>query len=154
MKVMAQKNGEPISILLVEDNPAHAELVMRSFEDNEVANKIYHVNDGEKAINYLLRRKEYSDENTSPRPQVILLDLRIPKIDGLEVLSTIKSSEEVSDIPVVILTTSAAELDVAKAYKFHANSYMVKPADFETFSEMMKELGYYWLAWNHQNALK
>ena len=142
-------NGNPLIILLVEDNPAHAELVMRSFEDHRVANQIYQVTDGEVALAYLFRRGDYADPAKSPRPHVILLDLRLPKIDGLEVLKEIKSSPDLEKIPVIILTTSAAEQDVTRAYAAHANSYLVKPVDFENFTSLMKELGFYWLGWNY-----
>ena len=142
-------NGNPLIILLVEDNPAHAELVVRSFEEHRVANYIYQVADGEAALAYLFRRGEYADPSRSPRPHVVLLDLRLPKIDGLEVLKEIKSSPELDKIPVVILTTSAAEQDVARAYEAHANSYLVKPVDFDNFTALMEELGFYWLGWNH-----
>ena len=141
--------GEPLVILLVEDNQAHAELILRSFEDHRIANMIHHVSDGEAALDYLFRRGAYADPAQSPRPHVILLDLRLPKIDGLEVLKEIKTDSEVNDIPVVILTTSATNQDVAGAYAYHANSYLVKPVDFAQFTQMMEELGFYWLGWNY-----
>ena len=141
-------SGEPLTILLVEDNQGHAELVKRTLKNHRVANKIYWVPDGEQALDYLFRRGEYADPNTSPRPHVILLDLRLPKIDGQEVLKTIKEDESLKSIPIVILTTSKAEQDVSKAYLNHANSYLVKPVDFEKFSRMMSDLGFYWLSWN------
>ncbi len=141
--------GEPLVILLVEDNQAHAELVLRSFEDHRIANVIHHVSDGEAALDYLFRRGAYADPTQSPRPHVILLDLRLPKIDGLEVLKEIKTDSEVNNIPVVILTTSATNQDVAGAYAYHANSYLVKPVDFAQFTQMMEELGFYWLGWNY-----
>lgn len=144
------KVGEALRILLVEDNVAHAEMVIRSFEANRIANEIVHIEDGEKALDYLNRRGEFSNEVNRPLPHLVLLDLRLPKVDGLQVLDEIKSSEELQSIPVVILTTSGADLDVAKAYKRHANSYLVKPIDFDSFTKMMDELGYYWLAWNHK----
>ena len=147
--VVKPVNGNPLVILLVEDNPAHAELVSRSFEDHRVANQIYHVADGEAALDYLWRRGDYAEPADSPRPHIILLDLRLPKIDGLEVLKTIKSTSDFETIPVIILTTSAAERDVVKAYEAHANSYLVKPVDFEKFTKLMDELGFYWLGWNH-----
>ncbi|MBN2427378.1 MAG: response regulator [Deltaproteobacteria bacterium] len=140
--------GEPLCLLLVEDNPAHAELVIRSFENQRVANKINHVQDGEEALDYLFRRGKYQDPEKSPRPNVILLDLRLPKIDGLEVLREIKNTEGLKRIPVVILTTSQAEIDASRAYDYHANSYLVKPLDFELFTKLMEELGFYWLGWN------
>ncbi len=142
-------NGEPVAVLLVEDNAAHAELVIRSFEGHRIANRIHHVSDGEEALDYLLRRGNYADPAKSPMPHMVLLDLRLPKIDGLEVLKEIKSIKELEKIPTVIFTTSSAELDVAKAYEYHANSYLVKPVNFERFYQLMDDIGFYWLAWNH-----
>ncbi len=142
-------NGEPVTVLLVEDNAAHAELVLRSFEDHRIANKIYHVSDGEVALDYLFRRGGYADPAKSPMPHLVLLDLRLPKMDGLEVLKEIKSSKELEKIPTVIFTTSSAEMDVAKAYEHHANSYLVKPVNFEKFNQLMNDIGFYWLAWNY-----
>lgn len=142
-------NGEPVSVLLVEDNIAHAELVIRSFDDHRIANKIYHVSDGEAALDYLFRKGDYTDPAKSPRPHVILLDLRLPRIDGLEVLKEIKSTREMEKIPTVIFTTSSEEIDVARAYEYHANSYLVKPVNFEKFNQLMDDIGFYWLAWNH-----
>ena len=140
--------GEPIVILLVEDDPAHAEIVRRNLVDNRAANRLMHVADGQAALDYLYRRAEFQDEAQSPRPGLILLDLRLPKVDGLDVLKTIKSDANVSSIPAVILTTSAADADLVKAYDSHANSYLVKPVDFTQFVRLMECLGYYWLAWN------
>lgn len=140
--------GQPLNILLVEDNPDHAELVMSSFDDHQVANEIHHVEDGEAALNYLFRRGEFANPEDSPRPHVILLDLRLPKVDGLEVLKEIKKDPKLRRLPVVVLTTSEAESDIAKAYEFHANSYLVKPVDFDNFTKMMCDLGFYWLGWN------
>lgn len=143
-------DGEALVILLVEDNPDHTELIMRSLHDHRVANKIYHVPDGEEALDYLFRRAGYTDPKKSPRPHVILLDLRLPKIDGLEVLKEIKASDELRRIPVVVLTTSEAEGDVSTAYENHANSYLVKPVDFDKFTKLMNGLGFYWLSWNRK----
>lgn len=140
--------GEPLTILLVEDSADHAELVMRCFEDHRIANKVYHVASGETALDYVFRRGDFSDPDLSPRPHLILLDLRLPGIEGLQVLEEIKTSRELRRIPVVILTTSEAELDVASAYERHANSYLVKPIDFEKFQKLMDDLGFYWLSWN------
>ncbi|RMH16146.1 MAG: response regulator [Acidobacteria bacterium] len=139
------------TILLVEDNPAHAELVMRCFENHRLDNLIHHVVDGEAALDYLFRRGAYADPAASPRPSVILLDLRLPKIDGLEVLKTMKRTEagELARIPVVVLTTSHAQRDVDRAYAHHANSYLVKPLDFERLAEMLEDVGVYWLGWNY-----
>ena len=132
--------GEPLVILLVEDNPDHAELIVRSFQDHRVVNKIYHVIDGEAALGYLFRRGEYADPESSPDPHVILLDLRLPKIDGLQVLREIKADEKLSRIPVIVLTTSDAESDLAQVYESHANSYLVKPVDFDKFTQLMQDL--------------
>jgi len=140
--------GEPVVILLVEDEPAHAEIVRRNFQGFRLANRLIHVTDGEAALNYLYRRDEFRDESHSPRPNLVLLDLRLPKVDGLEVLRTMKEDPALCRIPVVILTTSAAEVDLVKAYEYHANSYLVKPVDFPQFISLMETLGYYWLAWN------
>ena len=142
--------GKPIVILLVEDDPAHAEIVRRNFEGSRIANRLIHVPDGQAALDYLYRRGEFHNPELSPRPGVVLLDLRLPKVDGLEVLKTVKADHELSRIPVVVLTTSAAEADMARAYDCHANSYLVKPVDFSQFVDLMEMLGYYWLAWNQQ----
>jgi len=145
---MAELTGEPLHILLVEDNEAHAELVIRGMRDQQVANRIHHVVDGEKALDYLFQRGAYADQEKNPRPNFVLLDLRLPRVDGLEVLRTIKTTPELLRIPVVILTSSDAESDIAKSYDYHANSYIVKPLDFRTFTKLMKDLGFYWLGWN------
>ena len=141
-------NGEPVIILLVEDDPAHAEIVRRNFVNFRLANRLVHVADGQEALDYLFRRAGFHDPSQSPRPNLILLDLRLPKVDGLEVLKTIKADADLARIPVVVLTTSSAEADMVKAYGSHANSYLVKPVDFPQFLKLMDALGYYWLIWN------
>lgn len=143
-------NGEPLTILLVEDNPDHAELVIRNLAEFKVANNIVHVSDGEAALDYMFGRGPYSNGGKSRRPDLVLLDLRLPRIDGLEVLKQIKSDQTLHTIPVVVLTTSEAERDLAKAYEHHANSYVTKPVDFNNFANLLKDLGYYWLAWNRR----
>jgi two-component system, response regulator len=145
---MAELSGEPLHILLVEDNEAHAELVIRGMRDQQVANLIHHVLDGEQALDYLFSRGKYTDPTNNPRPNLILLDLRLPRVDGLEVLKTVKTTPALLRIPVVILTSSDAETDIARSYDYHANSYVVKPLDFKTFTRLMKDLGFYWLGWN------
>lgn len=140
--------GEPVLVLLVEDNIDHAELVIRTLEDHRIANKIQHFLDGQAALDYLFRRDPYSDPEASPRPHVILLDLRLPLVDGLEVLHIIKNDDELKHIPVIVLTTSEAEKDVTRAYANHANSYLVKPVGFDEFNQLMTDLGFYWLGWN------
>lgn len=140
--------GEPIIILLVEDDLAHIEIIKRTFEESRLANRLISVEDGQEALDYLHRKGPYHDEVKFPMPNLILLDLRLPKVDGLEVLKTIKSDQRLIAIPVVILTTSAAESDMVKAYAWHANSYLVKPVDFTQFNKLMNTFGYYWVVWN------
>ncbi|BDV42997.1 response regulator [Geotalea uraniireducens] len=140
--------GTPIVILLVEDDPAHAEIVRRNFAGFRIANRLLHVADGQAALDYLYRQGEFADPELSPAPGLILLDLRLPKVDGLEVLKTVKEDRNLCHIPVVILTTSAAEADMINAYDHHANSYLVKPVEFPQFLSLMENLGYYWLMWN------
>jgi len=139
--------GDPLNILLVEDNEDHAELVKRNFEQQRVANKITHLYNGEEALDYLFRRGAYEDSE-HPVPNLILLDLRLPKIDGLSVLQQIKQSEDLRVIPTVVLTSSESDRDILSAYRNHVNSFLVKPLDFDKFSELMRELGMYWLGWN------
>ena len=138
-------NGYPFTILLIEDNPAHAELVMRSFEDHRVTNTIIHLSDGKAALDYLFQRGRYANEQKSPRPHVILLDLRLPLVDGLDVLKEIKSSDTLRSIPVVILTTSSAEKDVFESYNLHANCYVTKPVDLDEFIEAIRKIEDFWL---------
>ena len=138
----------PLPILLVEDNPAHAELVVRGLEDQRVPAKIYHVSDGRAALQYLFREEPFTDPEVSPRPSIIILDLRLPKMGGLEVLQHIKESEDLHRIPVVILTTSDAGQDMKQAYDRQANSYVIKPTDFAMFMKLIEELCSYWLEWN------
>ena len=140
---------EPFVILLVEDNPAHAEMVKRALEGHPVANRIIHLTDGEAALDFLFRRGVFADPEKSPRPHVVLLDLRLPRIDGLEVLREIRTSAGLEKLPVVILTTSEAEIDAARAYEYHANSFLVKPLEFDKFVRLMEDLGFYWLKWNY-----
>jgi len=142
---------ESKTILLVEDEPAHAEIVRRNFEARGKTNTLKHVSDGEAALDYLYRKNAFSDPASSPRPVLILLDLRLPKVDGLQVLKTIKSDPELIPIPVIILSTSASEADINMAYTSNANSYLVKPVDFSQFSEMLDTLWTYWMSWNHHS---
>lgn len=137
-----------MTILLVEDNADHAELAIQGLRSQKMANTIHHVEDGEEALDYVFRRGSYTDPALYPAPDLILLDLRLPKVDGLEVLKTLKTDEHVRKIPVVVLTTSESENDVTEAYAHHANSYMVKPVTFEKFMALADVIGFYWLAWN------
>ena len=140
--------GDPVLVMLIEDNADHAELIIRTLEEHRISNKVRHFFDGQTALDYLFQRGEFSDAATSPRPHVILLDLRLPRVDGIDILKAIKGDEQIKCIPVVILTTSEAEKDVAKAYYNNANSYLVKPVGFEEFRQLMDNLGLYWLSWN------
>lgn len=128
-------------VLLVEDNQDHAGLIIRGLQRHDITESVHHVKDGKAALDYLA-------ECDGKLPHVILLDLRLPKIDGLEVLREIKTSERLRLIPVVILTTSESEADIAKAYNGYVNSYLVKPIDFDLFQQLMKDLGFYWLKCN------
>ncbi len=144
---------KPIIILLVEDDGGHAELIMRVLEEVNVPKKIFWVSDGEEALDFLFRRGSYADKNKSPRPDLIILDLRLPKRDGHEVLREIKRSEELRHIPVVILTNSRNEDDEILAYSNYVNSYLHKPTNFHEFSNLIREAGAYWLIWNHQPCI-
>ena len=140
--------GEPILVMLVEDNVDHAELVIRTLEEHRISNRVRHFLDGQSALDYLFQRGEFLNRTDNARPHVILLDLRLPRVDGIDVLKAIKEDENLKTIPVVVLTTSEAEKDVAKAYYNHANSYLVKPVGFDEFKKLMDDLGFYWLSWN------
>jgi len=136
------------TILLVEDNDDHAELVLRTFESLGETFAVRRLRDGEQALDYLLHRGAFSDASSAPRTSLALLDLRLPKVDGLEVLRQVKSTEALRGMPVVVLTTSAAEMDVAKAYYHHANAYLVKPIEFVEFNDLLRDVGLFWLVWN------
>jgi CheY-like chemotaxis protein len=146
--------GGPVLVMLIEDNIDHAELVVRTLEEHHISNKVRHFLDGQSALDYLYRRGEFSESTETERPLVILLDLRLPRVDGMDVLKTIKEDSELKSIPVVVLTTSEAEKDVARAYYNHANSYLVKPVGFEDFKKLMDDLGFYWLGWNTSPVLR
>jgi CheY-like chemotaxis protein len=137
--------GEPALVMLVEDNADHAELVIRTLEEHPIPNRVRHFLDGQSALDYLFGRGEYADPGNVERPHLIMLDLRLPRVDGIDVLRTIKEDGHLKSIPVVILSTSNAEKDVAKAYQNHANSYLVKPVGFEEFKQLMDDLVFYWL---------
>ncbi len=139
----------PLTVLLVEDDPAHAEIVRRNFRDFFAENRLEHVSDGRAALDYLYRRGAFEDRHAAPRPDLVLLDLRLPGIDGLTVLRTVKEDPLLASIPVVILTTSAAEGDIDRAYTHRANSYLVKPVDFDEFVSLLKTLGHYWFDRNN-----
>ena len=123
-------------------------MVLKGVISATIASEIRHVADGEAALDYLFQRGEYADTETSPSPHLVLLDLRLPKIDGLEVLRQIKTDEELRRIPVVVLTSSQAESDIARAGDNYVNSYLVKPVAFDDFRQMLRDFAFYWLVWN------
>lgn len=141
------KHSEKI-ILLVEDNPDDELLTIMAFKDNNITNKVIVARDGEQALDYLFGTGIYKGRDLNILPQVTLLDLKLPKVDGLEVLRKIRSNPITKLLPVVILTSSKEEVDIISSYQLGANSYIRKPVDFEQFSEAIKQLGLYWLVLN------
>ena len=140
--------NDTIEILLVEDNMDDAELTIRALKKNHVLNNLLHVKDGEEALDFIFCNGKYKDRNGSIKPRVILLDLNMPKVSGIEVLQQIKANMETKEIPVVVLTSSKEDPDVNACYKLGANSYIVKPVGFKNFTEAIAELGMYWLLMN------
>ncbi|MEM7802275.1 MAG: response regulator [Chloroflexota bacterium] len=137
-----------VEILLVEDNQDDEELTLLTISENNIANEIFVVRDGEEAIDYLFATGKYAGREKNNRPKLILLDLKLPKLNGIEVLERIKSDESLKRVPVVILTSSREEPDIEQCYQLGANSYIVKPVDFEQFKNSIKQLGMYWLILN------
>jgi two-component system, response regulator len=135
-------------ILLVEDNPDDVDLTLRAFKQNNILNKVVVARDGVEALDYLTGTGTYAGRDMNELPVVTLLDLKLPKIDGLEVLKRIRSNKNTSVLPVVILTSSMEEIDLINSYKLGANSYIRKPVDFSHFIDAIKALGLYWLIWN------
>ena len=137
-----------VEILLVEDNPADVELTLHSLRDNKLSNRIQVARDGEEALDFLFCRGPYGDRPLETLPRLILLDLKLPKVDGMEVLREVKNNPRTKFIPVVILTSSREERDVVNGYQLGVNSYIQKPVDFDQFREIVKQLGLYWLLVN------
>ena len=138
-----------VEILLVEDNPQDAELTIRALKKHNLANRLFHVEDGAEALDFLFGRNKYEGRRTDISPKVVLLDLKLPKINGLEVLRTMKNDERLRTIPVVMVTSSAEHPDVKSAYSLGANGYVIKPVQFDSFMEAMSKVGIYWLMVNH-----
>ena len=140
--------NEPVEILLVEDNPNDAELALRALKKKNLANSVFVCKDGAEALDYIFARGDFAGRDFRNVPHVILLDLKLPKVDGLEVLRQVKSHSETRIIPIVVLTSSHEEKDVIESYKLGVNSYIVKPVDFEKFIQAVSDLGLYWLLLN------
>jgi len=143
-----------VEILLVEDNLNDTELTMRALRRNKITNNLVHLKDGSEAIEFLYGTGNFSNRDINNNPKVILLDLKMPKVDGMEVLSKIKSNELTKSIPVVVLTSSKEHPDIERAYSLGANSYIVKPVEFDGFIKAVTELGLYWVLLNHPPVQK
>jgi len=137
-----------VDILLVEDSPQDAELTLRSFKKQNLANRVFTVEDGAEALDFMLGRGKYAERDLDHSPKVVLLDLKLPKVSGLEVLRVLKQDERTRSIPVVIVTSSREDPDIKAAYGLGANSYVVKPVDFDAFADAVSTLGMYWLLVN------
>ena len=139
-----------VEILIVEDNPNDAEMALRALKKNNLANNVLLVNDGEMALDFIFAKGKFAGREEAPRPKIILLDLKLPKVDGLEVLKAIKSNSKTKIIPVIVLTSSKEEKDMVESYRLGVNSYIVKPVDFDKFVVAVRDLSLYWLLLNQQ----
>lgn len=137
-----------VEILIVEDNPNDAEMALRALKENNLTNHVMVVKDGEEALEFIFARGVFADRKNMRQPKIILLDLKLPKVDGLEVLKEIKEHPETKIIPVIILTSSKEESDIIRSYQLGVNSYIVKPVDFDKFVDSVRDLGLYWLLLN------
>ena len=145
-----------VEILLVEDNPNDVELALHALKKNNLTNRIHVVRDGEEALDFVFCTGKYQSRGAyeCSQPKVILLDLKLPKVDGLEVLQRIKSDEKTKTIPVVMMTSSREERDVIDSYRLGVNSYIVKPVDFDQFTEAVRQLGMYWMLLNNPPVMR
>jgi len=143
-------NNTEVEVLLVEDNARDAEMALRTLRKRNLANSIVHVKDGQEALDWLFGAGAYAGRDLGKPPKFVLLDLKLPKVDGLEVLRAIRQDERTQLIPVVVMTSSNEERDMIESYKLGVNSYVVKPMDFEGFSTAVAELGHYWLLVNQK----
>lgn len=139
---------DEVEILLVEDNETDAELTIRALKKNNLTNKLVWVKDGAEALDFLFATGEYSNRSKGGLPRLVLLDLRMPKVDGLEVLQKIKADERTKKIPVVVLTSSKEDKDIVESYKLGVNSYVSKPVEFDEFTDAISTLGFYWMLLN------
>jgi two-component system response regulator len=142
------QNMNEVEVLLVEDNPSDAELTVRSLKKRNLANRLFHVKDGAEAVDFLFAQGAFANRRVENGPKVVLLDLKLPKIDGIEVLRRIKSDERTKVIPVVVMTSSREDRDLVDCYNLGVNGYVVKPVEFEDFARAVSELGCYWLLVN------
>ncbi len=144
------KRLNEVEILIVEDNRNDTEMALRALNKNNLSNNILVVGDGEEALDFVFARGKYAGRDKDARPKIILLDLKLPKIDGLEVLKVLKSHPESKIIPVIVLTSSKDESDLIKSYRLGVNSYIMKPVDFDKFVNAIRDIGLYWLLLNQQ----
>jgi CheY-like chemotaxis protein len=142
------EEAEPVEILLVEDNPNDVELTLHALRASNLANVIKVVRDGAEALDFILCRGPYSERDINHSPRVILLDLKLPKVDGIEVLRQTKGDPRTKAIPIVVLTSSTQDKDIVESYELGVNSYIAKPVDFQQFTESVRNLGLYWLVYN------
>ncbi len=140
--------NKTVEILLVEDNDHDAEMALRALKKNNISNKITRLKDGEEALEFLFGTGDFEGRSVHNQPRVILLDLKMPKVDGLEVLKAVRSNKDTENIPIVMLTSSREERDVVEGYKLGVNSFIVKPVEFNSFMEAVKDIGIYWLILN------
>lgn len=143
-----------LEILLVEDNPNDLQLTLRALKKARIGNRVHVARDGEEALDYVFGEGAYAGRDVTDTPKMILLDLKLPKIDGIEVLRRIKADDRTRFIPVVMLTSSKEQRDVIESYRLGVNSYIVKPVDFERFAAAVQDLGMYWLVLNHPPKLE
>lgn len=140
--------NKTVEILLVEDNDNDAEMALRALKKNNISNKVTRLKDGEEALEFLFGTGEFEGRSVHNQPNVILLDLKMPKVDGLEVLKAVRSNKETEKIPIVMLTSSREERDVVEGYKLGVNSFIVKPVEYNSFMEAVKDIGIYWVLLN------
>ena len=140
--------AEPVEILLAEDEPSDADLCMRALQRKKVTNRIVWVKDGAEALDFLFARGPYASRTGTDRPRLLLLDIKMPKIDGFEVLRQIRADERLATMPVVIMTSSSEERDIAQGYHLGVNSYVAKPVDFASFQQAVEDVGLYWMVLN------
>ncbi len=143
-------NHQQVEIILVEDNPDDARLAIRELKKSKLVNKLIHLKDGEEALNYFFGADKNKILKKNELPKLILLDLKMPKVSGIEVLRELRKNEFTKSIPVVVFTSSKEDKDIVETYKLGVNSYIVKPVDFNKFSKVIKEIGYYWLLINQK----